>query len=195
VASHPGHLAGGARPLTAAFGEGHGHDASTHPGGRGQAQSSALTRARLAEAPLHLAVTYERGGGPAGHERALDPSMDMFRACGALQNLWLAACAEGLGVEWVRPVDEGAVARLLALPPGVRLLAYLGLGIPQAFDRRPRRGGGDWRAQRHREARVYTDLWGQTGGGLVVFTAQADDPDSPALVESTTGRGRDLREG
>ena len=121
--------------------------------------------------------------------------MDMFRACGALQNLWLAACAEGLGVEWVRPVDEGAVARLLTLPQGVRLLAYLGLGIPQEFDERPRRGGGDWRAQRRRESCVYTDLWGQTGGSLLAFTAPADDPDSRALVESTSGREHVMREG
>ena len=136
-----------------------------------------------------------RGGGPVGLERALDPSMDIFRACGALQNLWLAACAEGLGVEWVRPVDEGAVARLLALPPGVQLLAYLGLGMPQEFHQRPRRAAGDWRAQRRRESRVYTNLWGQTGGSLVAFTAPADDPDSPALAESTSGRERVMREG
>jgi 5,6-dimethylbenzimidazole synthase len=114
--------------IAAAVAEGHARDASPHPGGRSAARSSA--RKRLAEAPLHLAVTHERGGGPTGLERALDPTMDVLRACGALQNLWLAACAEGLGVEWARVADEGAVARLLALPPGVRLLAYLGLGIP-----------------------------------------------------------------
>ena len=105
--------------ITAAVGEGRGRDSSPRPDDRGQARSITLTRERLAEAPLHLAVTYDRGDiGPLGVERALDPSMDILRACGALQNLWLAACAEGLGVEWVRPADEGAVARLLALPPG-----------------------------------------------------------------------------
>ena len=181
--------------IMAAVGESRGRDASPRPGGRGQVRSSALTRARLAEAPLHLAVTYERGGGPLGLERALDPSMDVFRACGALQNLWLAACAEGLGVEWARPVNEGAVARLLALPPGVQIIAYLGLGMPQEFHQRPRRGAGDWHAQRRRESRVYTNLWGQTGGSLVAFTSQADDPDSPALVESTSGREHVMREG
>lgn len=175
--------------ITAAVGEGRGRDASPRPRGRGQARSSARTRALLAEAPLHLAVTYERGGGPVGLERALDPSLDMFRACGALQNLWLAACAEGLGVEWVRSVDESAVARLLALPLGVRLLAYLGLGMPQAFRRWPRRAAGDWHAQGRRESRVYTDLWGQTGGSLVTCAAPTDEPDSPAPAESTRGRG------
>jgi 5,6-dimethylbenzimidazole synthase len=181
--------------ITAAVGEGRERDASPRPDDRGQARSLTLTRARLAEAPLHLAVTYDHGGGPVGLERALDPSMDIFRACGALQNLWLAACAEGLGVEWVRPADEGAVARLLALPPGVQLLAYLGLGMPQAVHRRPRRAAGDGRAQRRRESRVYTDRWGQTGGSLVACMTATDEPDSLALAESTSGRGRVMREG
>ena len=181
--------------ITAAVGEGRGRDASPRPDDRGQARCLTLTRARLAEAPLHLAVTYDHGGGPVGRDRAPDPSMDIFRACGALQNLWLAACAEGLGVGWVKPVDEGAVAQLLALPPGVQLLAYLGLGIPQAVHRRPRRAAGDGRTQRSHESRVYTNLWGQTGGSLVAFTAQTDDADSPALVESTSGRERVMQEG
>lgn len=68
--------------ITAAVGEGRGRDASPRPGGRGQARSSALTCARLAEAPLHPAVTYERGGGPVGLERALDPSLDISSPAG-----------------------------------------------------------------------------------------------------------------
>lgn len=182
--------------IMAAFAEGHESDASTRPDGRGYGLSGAFTREHLAEAPLHLAVTYDRGrGGPVGLDQALGPSMDISRICWAVQNLWLAACAEGLGVEWARPVDEGTVARLLALPSGVGLLAYLGLGMPQALHRRPRRGAGDWGAQGRRESRVYTDLWGQTGGSLVAFTAPADDPDSPALVESTGGRERVIEAG
>ena len=47
--------------ITAAVGEGRGRDASPCPDDRGQARSITLTRARLAEAPLHLAVTYDRG--------------------------------------------------------------------------------------------------------------------------------------
>ena len=120
--------------------------------------------------------------------------MDIFRACGALQNLWLAACAEGLGVEWVRP-ETGRGRPAAGVTPGVQLLAYLGLGIPQAVHRRPRRAAGDGRAQRRHESRVYTNLWGQTGGSLVAFTAQTDDADSPALVESTSGRERVMQEG
>jgi len=147
--------------IMAAVEEGYESDASTRPDERGQGVSGALTRERMTEAPLHLAVTYDRGrGGPVGLDRALGPFMDISRICWAMQNLWLAACAEGLGVEWVRLADAGAVARLLALPPRVQLIAYLCLGIPQAFDVRPRREAVDWRARRRLDSRIYTDIWG-----------------------------------
>jgi len=178
--------------IAVAVSEGHGRDRAPRSGGRRQARSSARTRERLAEAPLHLAVTYDLGCSPVEPDRAPGPSTDVLCICGALQNLWLAACAEGLGVEWVWLADEGTVARLLAVPPGVQLLAYLGLGMPQEFHRRPGRAAGDWHAQGRRESRVYTDLWGQTGGGLVACTAPTDEPDSPALAESNKGRGRGI---
>lgn len=99
-------------------------------------------------------------------------------------------------MEWVRPVDEGAVARLLALPPGVRLLAYIGLGIPQEFHQRTRRGAGDWRAQRRRESRVYRNLWRQTGGSLVAFMPRLTSPTArhswnrPEAEDASCERGR-----
>jgi 5,6-dimethylbenzimidazole synthase len=163
--------------ITAAVEEGHESDASTRPNERGQGISGALTRDHLADAPLHLAVTDDRGrGGPVGPDRAPGPSMDILHICGAMQNLWLAACAEGLGVEWIRLLDSGAVARLLALPPRVQLIAYLCLGIPQAFDVRPRREAAvDWRARRRLDSRIYTDLWGQTGARLAAAMPPADE--------------------
>jgi hypothetical protein len=72
-----------------------------------------------------------------GLDRARGPASGIYRICGAIQNLWLAACAEGLGVEWIRFSDDAGVARLLALPPTVQLIAYLCLGIPQAFQVQP----------------------------------------------------------
>jgi 5,6-dimethylbenzimidazole synthase len=162
--------------ITTAVEEGHERDASIRPDGRDLGVSGALTRDRLADAPLHLAITYDRGhGGPVGPDRAPGPSMDILHICGAMQNLWLAACAEGLGVEWVRLADEGAVARLLAMPPRVQLIAYLCLGIPQAFDVRPRREAVDWRARRRLDSRIYTDLWGQTGARLAAAMPPADE--------------------
>jgi 5,6-dimethylbenzimidazole synthase len=162
--------------ITAAVGKDHAHDASTRPDDHSHARSGARIRDCLAEAPLHLAVTYDRGrGGSVGLDRVQGPSMDIYRICGALQNLWLAACAEGLGVEWIRLSDEGAVARLLALPPRVQLIAYLCLGIPQTFHVRPRQDAGDWRVRKHLDVRIYTDLWGQTGECLAAPMPPPDE--------------------
>jgi 5,6-dimethylbenzimidazole synthase len=147
--------------ITAAVEEGHKRDLSIRPDDRAQGLSETLTRERLTEAPLHLAVTYDRGcGEPVAPDGALGPSMDIYRICWAIQNLWLAACAEELGVEWIRFSDDGAVARLLALPPRVQLIAYLCLGIPQAFCVRPRREAVDWHARSGLDSRIYTDIWG-----------------------------------
>jgi 5,6-dimethylbenzimidazole synthase len=147
--------------ITAAVEEDNGSDAPTRPDDRGQGLSGARPCERMAEAPVHLAVTYDRGrGGPAVFDRAAGPSMDIYRICWAIQNLWLAACAEGLGVGWIRLSDEGAVARLLALPPEVQLIAYLCLGIPQAFHVRPRRETLDRLVQEHLDTHIYTDIWG-----------------------------------
>jgi 5,6-dimethylbenzimidazole synthase len=148
--------------ITAAVEEGHERDALTRPDNRGQARSRVLTCIRLAEAPLHLAITYDRGrDDPVALDHAPWLSRDLYRICWAIQNLRLAACAEGLGVEWIRLSDTGAVARLLSLPRRVLLITYLCLGIPQAFHGRPRRDGMDWHARRYIDARIHTDVWGQ----------------------------------
>jgi 5,6-dimethylbenzimidazole synthase len=141
--------------------EASGYDVSMCLDDYGHGLSAALTRERLSEAPLHLAVTYDcRRSGPIGLERNLAPSMDLYRTCCAIQHLWLAACAEGLGVVRIRLTDERAVARLLALPSGVQLITYLGLGIPQTLGVRPRRKTVDSCRQEHLGWHIYTDMWG-----------------------------------
>jgi 5,6-dimethylbenzimidazole synthase len=161
--------------ITAAVEEGRERDASTRPDDRGQASFGTLTREHLAEAPLHLAVTFDVGrGGTVGPDRAQRPSIHMYHICWAIQNLWLAACAEGLAVQGIRLADDGAVARLLALPSRVQLLAYLCLGIPQAFHLRPRREAWDCRARRGLGSRIYTDIWGQTNERLTAAMSPTD---------------------
>lgn len=170
--------------ITAAVDEDHTRDASTPSGGRGQGRSWAFTRGRMAAAPLHLAVTYDRGsGGPVARERTLRPSTDIYRSCWAIHNLWLAACAEGLGVEWIRIADNDAVARLLALPPGVQLIAYLCLGIPQTFHVRPPQEASVWHSRGRLASRLYMDVWGQTGECLTAFLPLVNGDGSPALAE------------
>lgn len=61
------------------------------------------------------------------------PEMDVASAACAIQNLWLTARAEGLGMGWVSIFDPDALARLLAMPEGARPLAVLCLGHVDEF--------------------------------------------------------------
>src|SRR5262249_53565384 len=74
----------------------------------------------ILEAPLNLAVTCDRQRDrPFVLGRAPMPQTDLYSTCLAIQNLWLAARAEGIGIGWVSILDKPAAEKLLELPPGV----------------------------------------------------------------------------
>ena len=61
------------------------------------------------------------------------PEMDLCSVACAIQNLWLAGRAEGLGMGWVSTFDPEALARLLGIPAGGKPVAILCLGHVEAF--------------------------------------------------------------
>jgi len=80
--------------------------------------------------------------------------------CCAVQNLWLAARAEGIGVGWVSIVELEVLRTELALPAGVEPVAYLCLGHPCAFRERPMLEETGWSTRRPLEAAVHADgIW------------------------------------
>ena len=89
----------------------------------------------IREAPLGVVVACDRRAEARGVlGRATFPDADMWSAACAVQNLWLAARAEGLGVGWVTFFQPADLADLLHLPEGVETLGWLCLGWP---DERP----------------------------------------------------------
>ena len=100
----------------------------------------------ILDSPVNLVVTCDRTrGGPhvLGRDSSID--MDLFSTCLAVQNLWLAARAEGVGVGWVSILGEGALARLLDLPENVFPVAYLCLGYVTEFLPEPELQAKGWR--------------------------------------------------
>jgi 5,6-dimethylbenzimidazole synthase len=98
-------------------------------------QRSAYTRLKLAglsEAPIHLAVCADEATG-VGHGlgRQTMPETLRYSVVTAVQILWLAARAEGVGVGWVSILDPDAACRTLDLPEDWSLVAYLCIGWPQ----------------------------------------------------------------
>lgn len=89
----------------------------------------------IREAPLGIVVCCDRRTPAAGVlGRASFPDADLWSCACAIQNLWLAARAEGLGVGWVTLFRPADLAALLHLPQGVVTLGWLCLGWP---DERP----------------------------------------------------------
>jgi 5,6-dimethylbenzimidazole synthase len=81
-------------------------------------------------------------------------------AC-AIQNLWLAARAENLGLGWVSLFDPEGLGRLLRLPPGARPMALLCLGPVARFYDEPMLQALGWRQARPLDDFIYTDHWPQ----------------------------------
>jgi 5,6-dimethylbenzimidazole synthase len=116
----------------------------------------------ILEAPLNIAVTCDsRRDAPFVLGRAPMPQTDLFSTCLAIQNLWLAARAEGIGVGWVSILDGAATERLLQLPPGVQLVAYLCVGYPTEFRPRPMLEEVGWKRRERLADLVFQDQWGK----------------------------------
>ena len=95
--------------------------------------------------------------------------MAAHSVAGAVQNLWLAARAEGLGVGWVSFFRERELAALLGarvgLPDHVEIVAYLCLGHVSAFADAPELESAGWARRRPLEWAVHEDVWGHHDGG------------------------------
>jgi 5,6-dimethylbenzimidazole synthase len=94
---------------------------------------------------LVVALTHDREHHIFG--RRTMPEMDLASVACAIQNLWLVARAESVGVGWVSMFDPESLRQLLRLPEGSRPVAILCLGYVPEFYRRPMLEEADW-AQR-----------------------------------------------
>ena len=91
------------------------------------------------------------------------PEMDLASAACAIQILWLAARAEGIGMGWVSMFEPEALGALLRLPAGSRPIAVLCLGHVPAFYARPMLEEQNW-ARRCELRSVVTDCWSDPPG-------------------------------
>ncbi|MBC7162308.1 MAG: 5,6-dimethylbenzimidazole synthase [Immundisolibacter sp.] len=91
--------------------------------------------------------------------RTLPQEMAVASVACAIQNLWLAARAENLGLGWVSLFEPAALAALLRLPAGARPLAILCLGPVAEFYPRPLLELTGWRQARPLAELVYEDRW------------------------------------
>ena len=87
------------------------------------------------------------------------PEMDLASVACAIQNLWLAARAENVGMGWVSLFDPEALRQLVRMPEGSRPVAVLCLGYVAAFYPRPMLEEVGWAHRFDLKDMVQTDYW------------------------------------
>lgn len=114
----------------------------------------------ILETPLNICITCDRSRfGPVVIGRTTDLNMDMFSTVCAVQNLWLAARAEGLGVGWVSILQQDDLINILELPDQVIPIAYLCIGYVKEFPSRPELETKRWLSRLALKDLVFSDSW------------------------------------
>ncbi len=98
----------------------------------------------IREAPVSVCVACDRQPDREVLGRHSIPDTDVYSTCLAIENFWLAARAEGVGVGWVSLYRPEDVRELLCLPPGVVPVAWLCVGYPDERPSRPRLEEKGW---------------------------------------------------
>ena len=112
------------------------------------------------ESSLSVVVTYDAArGAPAVLGRYTIADAGLYSSCLAIENLWLAATAEGWGVGWVSFYEEAFVSGLLGLPDGIRPVAWLCVGPVSHLEDVPDLERAGWRSRRPLEAALHRNRW------------------------------------
>ncbi len=120
----------------------------------------------IVESSLAIVVTYDaERGAPAVLGRHTISDTGLYSTCLAIQNLWLAATEEGLGVGWVSFYREGFLRRLLSIPEALRPVAWLCLGPVTHLATVPDLERAGWRQRRPLADAVHYDGYGASRPG------------------------------
>ena len=120
----------------------------------------------ILDSPVNLCITCDRSrSGPVVLGRTHMPDMDLYSSVCAVQNLWLAARAEGLGVGWVSIFNEPALQDALGIPRDIVPIAYLCLGYVSHFHDRPELEKAGWLPRLPINELLFFDQWGAADFG------------------------------
>lgn len=125
-----------------------------------RSEYAALKLEGIRKSPLNICVTCDRSrGGKVVLGRTHNPDMDLYSTVCAVQNLWLAARAEGIGMGWVSIFNEADLRPILGLPDHVAIVAYLCLGhVEDLFDG-PELAARGWATQDQLDSVVMEEGW------------------------------------
>ena len=126
-----------------------------------QALYRSLKLQGILKAPLNICVTCDRSRqGATGLGRTQQKDMDILSTACAVQNLWLAARAEGVGVGWVSILREEDLRAILGIPEDIAIVAYLCVGFIERAYRRPELEVKRWAERLPLSELIFEDRWG-----------------------------------
>ncbi|MFI7502219.1 nicotinate-nucleotide--dimethylbenzimidazole phosphoribosyltransferase [Streptomyces sp. NPDC049687] len=135
--------------------------AKSLPKGRAK-QFKELKIEAILETPVNIVVTADpTRGGRHTLGRHTQPQMAPYSSALAVENLWLAARAEGLGVGWVSFFDEREMVRALGLPEHLEVVAYLCVGYVDEFPDEPELMQVGWAKRRPLSWVVHEETYGR----------------------------------
>ena len=114
----------------------------------------------ILESAINLCVTYDPTKfGPFVIGKTSIPEAGIYSVCCAIQNLWLASRAEGIGVGWVSILSNEELKKTLNLPARVVPIAYLCLGHVTEFAEKPDLETKGWLSRLKLDDVVYYEKW------------------------------------
>lgn len=135
--------------------------AKSLPKGRAK-QFKELKIEAILDTPVNIVVTADpTRGGRHTLGRHTQPQMAPYSSALAVENLWLAARAEGLGVGWVSFFDEREMVRVLGLPEHLEVVAYLCVGYVDEFPDEPELMQAGWSKRRPLSWVVHEETYGR----------------------------------
>jgi len=140
----------------------------------------------ILESPINICITCDKDrAGPVVIGRTHIKSMDVYSSVCAVQNLWLAARAEGLGLGWVSILDQKRLKQILGIPARVVPVAYVCLGYVSHFFDKPELQSAGWRPRLPLGDLINFDGFGE----------KANDPYARSLLEQVGKDQVEIEEG
>lgn len=115
----------------------------------------------LKEAPYTICVTCDptRGGSHVLGRNSI-PETDILSTACAIQNMWLAAYAEGLAMGWVSFYKKNDIRDILEIPPHIEPVALLSIGYTDQYPDKPILELANWEKRRLMDDLIFEDKWG-----------------------------------
>jgi len=114
----------------------------------------------IVDAPIGICITCDRSRtGAVGLGRTHQADMDLYSAVCAVQNLWLAARVEQIGVGWVSIIRHDDLRAALGIPPAIQPIAYLCVGYVTHFLPKPELETAGWLPRTPLSDVVWIDRW------------------------------------